>query len=545
MRFPFSRLIDSPLSQRSQSSPDGAKPQPRPLPSTIATGTNPSSVDPEEPMQTEWQHQMMDAFDHDGYYGLAFKMYSFASTQPDRQKPTSSWATILEDRDSKRLYLLLLLTTLPEFIIRSLIRNTLPYDYYHDKELRSYVDKYMTPGEFPGIYANIPTIGADTSSYAIARQYENQGRWMTKNQVESMVARIESYLDFVPHFNQDVQDIDAYFPTSDPSTLNRAQSHSKRRYAPTLASRTKIKQWIRAIKRHFCTGLDASHADVPFKRCPMEIGWSYNVDQRLGQYKNNANTTYIYGVVNVLTRQPRPVGLGFPVPAQWSIFRIWEKDVTLVKVAEITASLLCSSYWTQGGLNCIEAGGMSLEGVPDDLPSWTTAMLFTLDQQSRLNILLSESLEWKRRSERTKAALSLPVMKKKYEDLRPKEVEAKDKFLESKARMGQVETELKAVRKEVEARRMDSIPEKSQNFQDIMIKLNEIKEKTRIREEVDRLFKATIFRLDDEPIEKSSDPQIQRLVDEKVERNDAESLLIGYEEPLTSPLASPDPSLNL
>ena len=90
-------------------------------------------------------------------------------------------------------------------------------------------------------------------------------------------------------------------------------------------------------------------------KCPMEVGWSINVENRQKEHYNNGSTTYIFGFLNAWVRMTP--GIKFPGPAQYTLFRVWHHE-HLPQCSEILGSILCSSYSSQGGLNCTESWGV-------------------------------------------------------------------------------------------------------------------------------------------------------------------------------------------
>lgn len=90
----------------------------------------------------------------------------------------------------------------------------------------------------------------------------------------------------------------------------------------------------------------------------MEVGWAQDINTRLKAYVNNNPTTPLFGLVNAISRQSTAEGgAAFPPPMQLVLFPIWKADPELKNIGEILGSVLCSSYWINGGLNYASAGG--------------------------------------------------------------------------------------------------------------------------------------------------------------------------------------------
>jgi len=187
----------------------------------------------------------------------------------------------------------------------------------------------------------------------------NRGRWLSKTQIEQLLAEVEDYIADRPADQQCNVKIDGYFEFG-------WQNKPRRRYSPNDEVKAKFRVWIDAIKKQYCTGSDPSKDAIPFMRCPMEIGWASHVRTRLQAHKNNGSTTHIYGLVNVLTRML----FKFKSPKQFIIFPVWEpKDMP--QIAELLATVLCSSYYYRGGLNHYHAGTFKDKVIePKCRPEW-------------------------------------------------------------------------------------------------------------------------------------------------------------------------------
>ena len=175
----------------------------------------------------------------------------------------------------------------------------------------------------------------------------NQGRWLSASQITRLIAEIKRYIADNPSDNRRNVRIDEYFRKG-------WRNRPKRRYCPNANIRAKFVVWTDTIEKKFCKGLDPTKTYTPFMRCPMEAGWALHVDARLQAHRENGSTTHIYGLINTLTSML----FNFPPPEQFVIFPVWETK-NMPQVAEITASILCSSYWYNGGLNHFPAGAFA------------------------------------------------------------------------------------------------------------------------------------------------------------------------------------------
>lgn len=227
---------------------------------------------------------------------------------------------------------------------------------------------------------------------------------MSKTQIEQLLAEVELYIADRPADQQRSVKIDKYFEFG-------WQNKPGRRYCPGDEVRAKFRVWIEAIKSQYCTGLDPSKDAIPSIRCPMEIGWASHVRTRLQAHKNNGSTTHIYGLVNVLTRML----FRFKSPKQFVIFPVWEpKDMP--QIAELLATVLCSSYYYRGGLNHYHAGTFKDKVIePKFRREWQLSAQFAIKPYKN-----SEEIDLVRGTTRqiqAGIADQLQAKKKEYEEL--------------------------------------------------------------------------------------------------------------------------------
>ncbi|KAK0510737.1 hypothetical protein JMJ35_007169 [Cladonia borealis] len=325
--------------------------QQQPLPTPPPLQTTP---DPNDPIQSKHQWKMLYAFLSWGRLGLSKVIYQEARA---RASDHGSWDLLAQD-ETKELYVYQLLNLLPDAIIISLIKNTLAFDYHNDLEVKRFVVSDMMPKEMlpmAGIYVNI----ARRSKIGLMPNVidRNAGRWLTSNQVKRLIQKVEIYLANKQDPNSLAWNsaIDNAFGRFNPSS-----SATGRRFTlpPNSASAAKVKEWLEIIEHQYCTNIDQSDLDIPFRRCPMEIGWAQDIGSRLKAHISNNNTTPLFGLVNAISRQSIVEGgAAFPSPMQLILFPIWKDDMDFKKIAEILGSVLCSSYWIYGGLNYAWAGG--------------------------------------------------------------------------------------------------------------------------------------------------------------------------------------------
>ena len=330
-----------------------ATPQPQPqqrqpLPSPPSLRLTPH---PNDPIQCEHQLGMLNAFHSFGRHGLCKFIYQAAR---DRARDHSSWK-LLADDEEKEKFVYQLLHQLPDQVIKSLIRNTLALDAKTITEVKKFVDSEMMPREMAtmaGIYVNI----ARRSNLVLPNQVDQHaGKWMTATEVKSLIDKVKCYVANKSDAlslatNSSIDNAVGRFNSSYP-TERRFQLDSS-------TSRDKVLEWVKIIESQYWTNINPNDLNLPFQRCPMEVGWAQDINSRLKAHVNNSSTTPLFGLVNAISRlSVKDGGAAFPKPMQLILFTVWNNDHDLKRIAEILGSVLCSSYWIYGGLNYAWAGG--------------------------------------------------------------------------------------------------------------------------------------------------------------------------------------------
>lgn len=324
--------------------PLGVWPSERPPPSR----SDPTSSNPmRPPIVNHW----LAVYEVEGRQGLQEEFYKFAQMRLDsldsrdleswtKSNEKRSWRVLLRDKQEGTYVVASLLALLPDKVILALLQGELPLQCEEDAEVRTFVDKHMQLNDTPGIYVNLlPNANS---------------RWLSSQDLEALIAKVERYIDVdpsgLPRADQIV--LDTHFGKWTPGP-----NDSKLRWLPGLTGGRAdqvIREWIVIVKKIYCTNpVDATAA---FRMGPAEVGWASNIKTRCRQHSINSSTTYLWGLLNAICRSPRPSGFGFPPPLQLVLFPIWQRDEMLCKVGEVVGSMLCSSYWYLGGLNCFHAG---------------------------------------------------------------------------------------------------------------------------------------------------------------------------------------------
>lgn len=272
----------------------------------------------------------------------------------------------MDDHDNGHNTVILQLLSFPDCIIESLIKNTICYDRHHDKRIAQYIESQMGAIEFPGLYLNVPS--RDVCGPNAVNEDRNKGRWLSAEEAKDLVLCIKHYLTMSDKhylrggasYNQRANDFDNILDQGGRKTAGSAQDVTFRRYAPTLNAVASMREWVGITERMYIKDVLPVHHDIPSRRTPMEVGWAMNGRDRLEHHLHNDNTTHINGYLNAWSQHILPPGSSFPQPQQFTLFRVWAKDMRLAQVTDIAASMLCS-YTTEEGLNPDEAGNFSFD----------------------------------------------------------------------------------------------------------------------------------------------------------------------------------------
>ena len=322
--------------------------QPKPLKAPPVLRPTPH---PDDPIQSQHQLGMLNAFNSLGRLGLSKFIYEEAQ---NRATEHYSWK-LLADDEEKEKYVYQLLHLLPDQVIRSVIRNTLSRDARTNPAVKSFVDSEMIPREMSpmaGIYINI----ARRSNLVLPQQVDpHAGKWLTPNQVKSLIDKVKIYVAN----RSDQQSLTTNTSIDNAVGRFNSQFPTDRRFALDSSQyRSRVLEWVKTIESQYWTNINPGYLDIPFLRCPMEVGWAQDINSRLKAHVNNGSTTPLFGLVNAISRLPiKDGGAAFPKPLQLILFPVFKDDDDLKRIAEILGSVLCSSYWIYGGLNYAWAGG--------------------------------------------------------------------------------------------------------------------------------------------------------------------------------------------
>ena len=315
--------------------------------------------DPNRPIHTDRQQRMLRILEYRGHWGLAMDIYEYARSQLEDPLVTSkrSWKRICDDLDDQTFYVYIQLLGLPTRVLESLIRNTITSDVVTDPEIREFCNTSMESHYCPGVYLNVLALPSAVRANPSNSPSGNAGKWLTPSQAHELAEAARMYAGKDNAANQYAEEIDGIFSGTRVSvkTINARQPED-RRYLMSDSASEELKTWSVAIDDQFYKNVAVQNLHMPHLRCPTEVGWSLVVGDRQKGYVKNASTPSIYGFTNAWIQHKLSANsTDFPILHQFSLFRVW-KEEGLPQITETLASLLCSSSWTEGGMNSGEAG---------------------------------------------------------------------------------------------------------------------------------------------------------------------------------------------
>ena len=333
----------------------------RPFPPPL-TNANPLTYrpNPDEPIQTACQQKMLHAFQAEGRWGLVEAVYEEAKNKRSMTTKGATWEYLIDDYEQGDHHMFQLACMLPDEVIVSLIRNTLPSDYKSNSSqvLRSFVDHEMNPtSQYAGIYLNITTRAGKFGFLPLPTTTRMMGKWLSSNEVAHMLDRVQRYME---NKQADESENTALENCFNKNTPEITATHTRK----FLKKEDRLSEWVAEMRRLYCTNIAPADSDKLFLRCPSEVGYTANIPKRLSEHASNSSITPIFGLVNAITAQPASRG-GFDFPTPWGVvlWPLWERDTTLARVAESFGTVLCSSYWYEGGFNFMEAGNSDITGM--------------------------------------------------------------------------------------------------------------------------------------------------------------------------------------
>lgn len=158
---------------------------------------DPGAGNPGDPFRTHRQRHLFNTFKVAGREGLAKYLYeeyeSELRTARDGTNPSTTWKTMLDDRNNGTYYVVIYLMMLPDCIIEVLIRGTLAYELKYNPEVARY-KIYMKPRNIPGIYLNIVAHGKWLVPSSCGKD-PDQGQWLSAIELEKLLQSYTAYIE--------------------------------------------------------------------------------------------------------------------------------------------------------------------------------------------------------------------------------------------------------------------------------------------------------------------------------------------------------------
>jgi len=314
---------------------------------------------PSQPIQDEFQEEMLYFFEKEGYWGLAVTMYERAA-QEHTGSSNSYWKSLVEDCGTT-WFLYQYLLSLPSNVICSLIRNTITYDFHHDNEIRKFVELYMyTNISLPGIYLQVLARGNQMTQIqlrnALLPSDPDKGKWLSANELRAMLDFLKEYLGKGAVSDGKALDFDRILDSNHSTIKALIHTLTARRYSANDDQKENLEKWSRKMEEQYLDRLNPADVNTRFLRCPTEVGWSKNISRRLEDHAKNQNSTYIFGFNNAYTRFSLPDK--FPNIKTFTLFRAWTNDIPHCRVGEFVGTILTSSLVNNGGLNPAAPGNI-------------------------------------------------------------------------------------------------------------------------------------------------------------------------------------------
>lgn len=350
----------------------------------LPVSTKPLRERPLEPNETlynefqRWKHYQWAAY---GIIGLSHAlMWHSAELVKKKSLAEKRWVILDDMKKKPKCETYVLLATVHPEILDGLLCGDFMYRYYHEPRFEALAHQHHNLHTTPGIYVNYI---CRTKHSRAGLVQADAGKSLSPIQLQIVLDRVELYLD---HDNDPESQIyakrcDSIWPPVSRATIDWAGG--ERRY---FLSDDVHEEWSIEMKSLLSRARKMSSADqaVPLMRCFAEVGFGQNCASRAGDHAYNKATNKLFGLVHAIVELEWEGEFEVKV---WQIFRITKEAHG--KLSELIGSLICDSFWYQGGLNPMISGNVDLS--KDHLVDLMLRNKVTLERGSFLEDNLAES----------------------------------------------------------------------------------------------------------------------------------------------------------
>ncbi|MCJ1324258.1 hypothetical protein MMC10_000920 [Thelotrema lepadinum] len=204
-----------------------------------------------------------------------------------------AWQDVVNDfEERKEYYTFFLLCSQPEYVLESLIKNSIMYDTTADdpseaNDLEAWILTEMEVSDYAGAYIQMWTQGSephiDTAAEGIvARNNTNKSRFLSANQIEWMIKKMAIYSDRAHQDNTDLVN-------SVSQVSGRLDYHSL--HWPRL--------W-RKLRKLYVENIPEELKDIPYVRTMTEVGQAYRIFPRLKNHREHRSDNNTVGLCGSL-----------------------------------------------------------------------------------------------------------------------------------------------------------------------------------------------------------------------------------------------------
>ncbi|KAL8684379.1 MAG: hypothetical protein Q9224_006391, partial [Gallowayella concinna] len=217
----------------------------------------PTLRDPEDPLSDRWRQTLFHAFENYGRIGIEWALY----TKAKNEQPSAHWSKILADEKNGTHYILLLLQSLSDDAIRSIIRGTLIRDASTNSQLVSFVKDCMKPKDAPSIYGMYaarttkPTVVPGGKSI----QNPDAGKWLTPVEARQLLQICRDYYNDAPNADAMNRAIERFPRSKDPRDI-----------LETDTARKVFGAWMDSFGKYYCANIDPTKETTMWTKVPLE-----------------------------------------------------------------------------------------------------------------------------------------------------------------------------------------------------------------------------------------------------------------------------------